>query len=809
MEKDNIKKEKLFFCAYILWMGCAILNITMWGKIQYVQETCKYIQKIGYLLLLIYYCTKAKYTQNDILEIGIIIGGCFLAGHARYNTQIIPVVIFIVCSKDIEFEKILKCTLGLQIAIMGITVAASQIGIIEDVVWIEKNRVRYSLGYQYCGYPAHILFFIILMWFCVKKTYKFADAIIFLIISYWVYLRTDSRTDFYLSIIGIIGFLLYDTINRTKIGNWLYSFMVRYAFIFATAVSIIIHMVYDPTNTFLKRLNSILNNRLRLGHAAIEQYGFSLLGKEIKWYGQGSIKADPTRVYNYVDNSFLKELLSYGIIFIIVLAAGYYFLGIYLNKKKLGYLKWAVLMSLAYALINAHLCVMAFNVFILLLGKSLEDEKVNVKQDIIHYQIEKVISALTECNNLITSKKIKKNIRIMLYLSIMIYMSYIQIMGTKYMVTYASMHRWLVCGIGFIITILYSDHLKEEEKKKKSILYYSILIFLIMGCISDFLVQKKFQYSSFGLLIFGGLFYNVWERLSEPQSVLIEMKSAYKIWFVLVILCCMGMYPAMPGICYAGIFKNAEIFSLYMLIAVVIFLSDSIKREKNIIGVVVALYMIWMTQQTEMVLVCIIIGGEYCVFRVWRLIKDDKEKKNLGKVIRNGMYGLIIIAIIRFWLYHITQNIPFAVTYNRDNLEIINQTVLTSIKEGSWIQNIQNNIEVVKEYLKQINIWGHNYLLQIWEKKIWAANSVVMNMFRYGIFAGVFYLMMTVAYVIKAVKLTTRRQEFGFIALATVNVLAGMLLCIEMPFVQLGWIIYYIGIAAVLVMEKSSTNNLY
>ena len=76
---------------------------------------------------------------------------------------------------------------------------------------------------------------------------------------------------------------------------------------------------YRAENGFMAKLNQVLNGRLQFGYNAIHQYGIALLGKYIKWVGQGTLKAKPDSVYNYVDNALLQLTINYGVIFMILL----------------------------------------------------------------------------------------------------------------------------------------------------------------------------------------------------------------------------------------------------------------------------------------------------------------------------------------------------------------------------------------------------------------------------------------------------------------------------------------------------------
>lgn len=837
MDRYREREERLFLAAYLLWMTYSVLRITMWGEIEAVDIVCQYLRKTAYLLLVIRFLLKKRYTKKDIAGIFLIISGCLLSAYSVYNTQLIAVVIFVCFAGDVRFEKILKYTLILQGAIMIVTIAASQAGIIEDAIWYEGERVRHSLGYQYCGYPAHLLLFMTLMWFCLRKKAYLADAVLLLAANYVMYAVTDSRTDFYLAVLGIVGFFVWGRSYRSKAIRMFRDFATKYGFGLLAVISIAAHMFYDPANAWMQKINQILNGRLELGYNAIQQYGFSLLGEKIKWYGQGSLKTNPDRIYNYVDCSFLKEALSYGVIFLLVLAAGYYLLGKYIAKHEEHMLGWATLMSLAYSVINAHLCVLTFNVFVLALGILFTDdtEKTVPEDDVpgkvmpenavpendkaqlwkeklisvcggIKVQVDGIITAFGACRCTRWKKKWVRTLRTLLFLAILGYVTSIQLQGSSYLVNRASLHRWVVCGILFILTMLcYEGSACKSFAGDR--LFHFVFVFLVLACISDFFVSKKFSYSAFCLLVFGGLFCRIWCNMKQPGQLLEEFKWGYKIWFAAVVLYCIAVRPVMPGICYTGVFLSAKNFSISMVIAFVLFLSDFLNDRTGIIngaGAAASLYMVWTTQRVTVILIAGIAAAVYLMFWVfmWFGATSEIRTRRILSAVCAAVISIGIVLLLRYLLYQVSPVLKAQVTFGGEQREVINESVASALTGGGWLDTVRIKLWCCKEYIKQTNLLGHKYLAEIAGKTRWPENSISMNLFRYGLAAGAAYAVFLLYYLRQAVLVTVKQKEFFPLGLAGVSIAVSMLEVVEMPFVQIGWLVFYFGLAWVLVSGR-------
>ena len=82
-------------------------------------------------------------------------------------------------------------------------------------------------------------------------------------------------------------------------------------------------------NHFYDYANELLSGRLSIGKMMIERYGISLFGQEVNDYGTtipGTAKYDE---YNFIDSSYLRILLKYGLLVFIILCI----MNVYVNKR--------------------------------------------------------------------------------------------------------------------------------------------------------------------------------------------------------------------------------------------------------------------------------------------------------------------------------------------------------------------------------------------------------------------------------------------------------------------------------------------
>ena len=187
------------------------------------------------------------------------------------------------------------------------------------------------------------------------------------------YKATNTRIDLLLCVPAIVGCYGLSKLKFEMKDTWLYRGLLMAAGPVMAGVAIAGHWFYESSNVTFEKVNSMLNSRLYYGREAIETYGLSFWGEYVKWIGRGGIKKHPDWVYNYVDCSYLKYLIHYGIFFFIILMLCIIWVGKKLPEKKntglvIGFLFWLI-----YGMIDAELFELGFQPFMLLLGINFDN----------------------------------------------------------------------------------------------------------------------------------------------------------------------------------------------------------------------------------------------------------------------------------------------------------------------------------------------------------------------------------------------------------------------------------------------------
>lgn len=390
MKIKYTRSNLLFLIAYTAWISAVLVKYTYIKKLLPeslpIGDVIAYTKWFVFVLLILKFWDDGLYRFRNFIGLAVV----FFVGGIEYSVQDKSVQLFMLCifiysAANVEFDDILKVTLIVDTAVLVTTVALSLGGVIPNEVWDEGVRHRYALGFTYCTFGSHLLLFITMVYSCIRKKITFFEVIILTAASFWLYSYNDTRIDLYIVVPFLVFFYVLTHFSEGIGQNFINKAMFQYGSVIIAAVSIVAQIFFDPEILLYAKINALLSNRLYFGCEAIKEYGFTLFGQKIRWVGQGTIGKHPELVYNYVDCSFLKYTLNYGIIFTILLLAGM----VYIGKKAVLRQQQALCVSLLFlcifAMVDAELCVLAFHPFLLKIGELLnpvpEEENEETKRE--------------------------------------------------------------------------------------------------------------------------------------------------------------------------------------------------------------------------------------------------------------------------------------------------------------------------------------------------------------------------------------------------------------------------------------------
>ena len=318
------KKEIPYFIAYFLmaFSNVVIANSYLFGENRY--DICVFVQYISCILFIVALCT-GKYKLRDLIVrglIGIIV--IFITINLR-STEFGVYSLAIIASLNIDSKRIVRFNVISNICFIVSVVLPALIGIIPNDIYIHEGKKAYALGFSYYSNIPYMVLVVTLALFWLANSQKKEKIVLITSIPIQILIYKVSTTILVLGIYCV--FMVAVLLSRLLNTNKKHKVLIFFSAIMFPCAAIITFLIsiYYTKNSFFMTLNKLLNNRLEFNARAFRMYNISIGGQKIIT-SNGGFDADYVNHYFYVDSGYVYTLISYGIIFFIILIFLYSFL---------------------------------------------------------------------------------------------------------------------------------------------------------------------------------------------------------------------------------------------------------------------------------------------------------------------------------------------------------------------------------------------------------------------------------------------------------------------------------------------------
>ena len=226
----------------------------------------------------------------------------------------INVLLLVFSARDIEFKKLLGTFSLATFSVLIVTILASKMGIISNMLMSADGGYRYSLGFNYVSFASQRMFFALCSYLMFRgKKISYLELLALLMSTIYMYQQTSTSSPFYLSILILTYALLSIKIFKKEflIGNFWTKILVHYGFILALVI--ILYFCFYSSGNLFHLVDQFTHNRLRLSVNGFQNFGVSWLGQPIS-FTTLDIFGNFTSNYNYIDSSFVQLLVIDGLI---------------------------------------------------------------------------------------------------------------------------------------------------------------------------------------------------------------------------------------------------------------------------------------------------------------------------------------------------------------------------------------------------------------------------------------------------------------------------------------------------------------
>lgn len=278
----------------------------------------------------------------------------------------------------ISYKKILKTGFWIDLYVLLIAMVGSFAGCIDDLYYVQKGHS--FGGYYPTDFAAHSLFLLMGAWVLYGKVAAWSSAIGPIVLALVLYMCCGARCS--VMVLGLlsVGMIWHFVIKKyegrktlTAMNGWINT-LLRYLMPLCATLMILLTCFYEEGSDILELLNALLSGRLKLGRAAIDNYGITLFGTPFETIGAGGTTALPLE-YNFIDSSYVMILLRYGAMILLLLFVQY----IWMQKKAINAgLQKVVLaagMIAIHSMIEHHFLELTFNLLLVFPFASFEREE--------------------------------------------------------------------------------------------------------------------------------------------------------------------------------------------------------------------------------------------------------------------------------------------------------------------------------------------------------------------------------------------------------------------------------------------------
>ncbi|WP_338658620.1 hypothetical protein [Paraclostridium sordellii] len=328
--------ETLYILALIIYTG---YNIIATSELTFLKHffSGNIINSFILILLILSMVNKkiSKKNKKIIIMFLIIILIIIIKNSLINKIPIIYSFIFVIALYKKNLKKIIKYLFFTYSTLLIIIFIFSNLNIISNIKFYrpdESDKVRYALGMIHPN-TFYIYYFVcISAYLYTQENITNLKRLIILLISYYIYNLTDSRTGF--TMIICLIFIDYLLCKSYIINNKFFRVIIINLFSILTLISYFFTIFFNPMNPVFKFLDSVLSHRINLMKKFYDIYGINIWGNLVQYKSiENGIIVNEHMI---LDNTYMYLLIDMGIIFTVLICILYYKLLKQLFKMNLN-----------------------------------------------------------------------------------------------------------------------------------------------------------------------------------------------------------------------------------------------------------------------------------------------------------------------------------------------------------------------------------------------------------------------------------------------------------------------------------------
>lgn len=366
--------QNIVYIVYVMFILASAVALTSWATtnpdhiLNVILKGIRYVSYFGCGVCIVLNVGKGRYHKRSFCFLAAMLLVSGIAILTSGERTVFLFVLLLGCVYASDGKTILKLSCIIQGSVLLLTVLFAVTGITENLI-VDKERMRYSLGFAWASYAPNLLLFVSMQYMLLRRNkISWLELVVIEAANIFIFTQTDTKMSF-LVLTLLVGVMALNRITVVreyllKAKQWFLHVKEKtyIALPWVCAFFAVFLPLYRQDSVFWKFLNSGFSGRLELGKNAILNYGFSLLGQNIDMQGF-SVLGKTYDVYNYVDSSYLQIAIRYGIVLLMLICILYAGASLKMRKRKDGRGLLFLLVILFLCMEEPFLFDVGFNLF--------------------------------------------------------------------------------------------------------------------------------------------------------------------------------------------------------------------------------------------------------------------------------------------------------------------------------------------------------------------------------------------------------------------------------------------------------------
>ena len=237
----------------------------------------------------------------------------------RHERDIPAYIIMIIGAKDVSFRSIVKQLLIAGTIIMIAAIAASQLGVIDNLTYVSRHgRLAYALGIIYTtDFAAHVFYLFLGYAYIRRGNFTIPEYIVIAVLTILMFELTSARNNTICILLFLTATAVYslimshvDKLTAEYVNKAIIIFSIIFI-ILCVSLTVALTIINPTENVKFAELNKLLSGRFSMGNRAYNEYGITLFGSDIEQMGKGGTSIDP-EWYFFLDISYVSILMCKG-----------------------------------------------------------------------------------------------------------------------------------------------------------------------------------------------------------------------------------------------------------------------------------------------------------------------------------------------------------------------------------------------------------------------------------------------------------------------------------------------------------------